>query len=300
METSRPATLAGTWYPGAAVELARLVDNYLDAGPPAGADTSTLPAGRPLMGLAPHAGYAYSGPVAGRLFGALRGHTVRRLMILAPNHRVPLDRPALSGAATYATPLGLVPVDTAAVGRLAAGGALVVDDHAHRQEHAVEIQLPLVQRCWPGRCPAIIPILVPHLDEDRRARAAAALAAERDTETFLLVSTDLTHYGAAYGYVPFTHDVPASLERLDSGALLRVLAGDGRALLEYGRHTGITMCGLEAAALALACGLPDGFESALLGYARSGDRNGDYTMSVSYAAALLCSGPQIPDAPEET
>jgi len=135
---------------------------------------------------------------------------------------------------------------------------------------------------------------VPHLDKGRRAAAAAALAAERSPETFLLVSTDLTHYGEPYGYVPFREDIPAALERLDSGALLRVLAGDGRALLDYGLRTGITMCGLEAAALALASGLPAGFESALLGYARSGDRDGDYTMSVSYAAALLSSGPPQP------
>jgi AmmeMemoRadiSam system protein B len=298
VHTSRPATLAGAWYPAEPAELARLVDSYLATGLQADAHAMALPAGRPLIGLAPHAGFLYSGPVAGRLFSALRGSPIRRLMILAPNHRTRLNRPALSGAGAFATPLGLVPVDTAAVARLAASGAFVVDDRAHRDEHAVEIQLPLVQRCWPERCPAIIPVLVPHLDEGSRAAAATALAAERDTGTFVLVSTDLTHYGAAYGYVPFTDDVPAALERLDSGALLRVLAGDGQALLEYGRRTGITMCGLEAAALALACGLPGGFESALLGYARSGDRDGDTTMSVSYAAALLCSGPQTPEATE--
>jgi len=294
VETSRRATLAGSWYPSAPAELARLVDSYLAPDDPAGAGAPVLPEGRPLIGLAPHAGYAYSGPVAGRLFSALKGRPIRRLIILAPNHRIRLDRPALSGATAFITPLGVVPVDTAAVARLAAGGAFVVDDRAHRDEHAVEIQLPLAQRCWPDHGPAIVPILVPHLDEDRRAAAAAALAAERNPETFLLVSTDLTHYGEPYGYVPFREDIPAALERLDSGALLRVLAGDGHALLDYGLRTGITMCGLEAAALALATGLPAGFESALLGYARSGDRDGDYTMSVSYAAALLSSGPPPP------
>ena len=300
MNAPRPATLAGAWYPAAPTALARLVDGYLFDGIPTGVAPVVPPEGRPLIGLAPHAGYAYSGPVAGRLFAALRGRTVRRLIILAPNHRVRLDRPALSGATSFATPLGLVPVDTGAVARLAAGGAFVVDDPAHRDEHAVEIQLPLAQRCWPDHCPSIVPVLVPHLDEGRRAAAAAALDAERDEETFVLVSTDLTHYGAPYGYVPFTDDVPAAIERLDSGALLRVLAGDGRALLEYGRSTGITMCGMEAAALALATGLPDGFESALLDYARSGDRDGDYTMSVSYAAALLSTGPQTATETEAT
>jgi len=296
VKASRPATLAGAWYPAAPAELATLVDSYLAAGGPAGAGQAAPPAGRPLVGLAPHAGYAYSGPVAGRLFAALRGTPVRRLVIMAPNHRVRLDRPALSGADSFATPLGVVPVDRAAVARLAAGGAFVIDDHAHRDEHAVEIQLPLAQRCWPDGCPSIIPVLVPHLDDARRSAAAAALAAERDDGTLLLVSTDFTHYGVPYGYVPFTDDIPAALERLDSGALLRVLAGNGKALLDYGHRTGITMCGMEAAALALAVGLPDGFESALLGYARSGDRDGDYTMSVSYAAALLSTGQPAPEA----
>lgn len=285
MSAVRPAVLAGAWYPADRTSLARLVDGFLT-----GAGPATLPVGRPLVTLAPHAGYAWSGAVAGKLFGLLRGSGVRRLVILAPNHRARLDRPTLSGATAFATPLGEVPVDAAAVARLAAGGAFAIDDRAHRDEHAIEIQLPLAQRCWPDGCPTIVPVLVPRLDERRRAAAAVALAAELDEGTLLLVSSDLTHYGADYGYLPFTADIPAAIERLDAGALLRVLAGDGPGLLEYGRATGITMCGLEAAALALACGVPAGHQAALLDYARSGDRDGDYTRSVSYAAAVVTDG----------
>lgn len=285
MSAVRPAVLAGAWYPADPAGLARLVDGFL-----AGADPAALPTGRPLVAMAPHAGYAWSGQVAGKLFGLLGGNDIRRLVILAPSHRARLDRPTLCGATAFATPLGDVPVDLAAVARLAAGGAFAVDDRAHRDEHAIEIQLPLAQRCWPDGCPAIIPALVPRLDERRRATAAAALAAELDEGTLLLISSDLTHYGADYGYVPFTADLPAAIERLDAGALLRVLAGDGPGLLDYGRATGITMCGLEAAALALACGLTPGHQAALIDYARSGDRDGDYTRSVSYGAAVLTDG----------
>lgn len=285
MAAVRPAILPGAWYPADPAALARVVDGFL-----AGADPAALPAGRPLVAVAPHAGYAWSGPVAGRVFGLLPGVAVRRLVILAPNHRVRLERPALSGAAAFATPLGPVAVDTAAVARLAAGGAFAVDDHAHRDEHAIEIQLPLAQRCWQAACPAIVPVLVPRLEPAARAAAAAALADIVDDGTLLLVSTDLTHYGATYDFVPFTTDIPAAIERLDTGALLRLLAGDGPGLVAYGRETGITMCGLEAAALALGCGVPRGHQAALLGYARSGDRDGAYAMSVSYAAAVLTAG----------
>ncbi len=298
MSLVRPAVLAGSWYPGDAVMLARAVDGYLAAARGA-ADLPPAPAGRPWLGLAPHAGYRYSGAVAGRLFASLPDSPPRSLFILAPSHRVRLDRPSLSGAAAFATPLGEVAVDVAAVARLAGTGAFAIDDRAHRDEHAVEIQLPFVQRRWPRAVPAIVPVLVPGLDAAARAAAAAALAGVRDDETLLLVSSDLTHYGDAYGYAPFPTGgaaadpataLAAAIERLDAGALLRLLAGDGPGLREYGRRTGITMCGLEAAALALEGGPPPGHQAALLGYARSGDRDGDYTMSVSYAAALLATG----------
>ena len=284
MATVRPPVLAGTWYPGRGAVLAAQVDSYLQPGP------EPAPAGRPLIALVPHAGYAYSGPTAGRLYARLRGRLPARVVILAPNHRTPLERAALSGAAAFATPLGEVPVDTEATSRLAADPAFSVDDRAHADEHAVEIQLPFLQRLRPDDPPAIVPLLVPRLPDALRRSAARALARIADDDTLLLVSTDFTHYGQAYGYVPFARDIPAALERLDNGALAKILAGDGDGLRAYGHETGITMCGLEAAALALDTGLPAGWEGALLGYDRSGDRDRDYSLSVSYAAVLLAAG----------
>ncbi len=132
---------------------------------------------------------------------------------------------------------------------------------------------------------------MPALDAGAGREISQALAAEMDTDSLLLVSTDFTHYGSSFGYLPFRQDLADSLEKLDAGAILKILAGDADGLRAYGRETGITMCGLEAAAVALDCGLPAGYEGALLDYSRSGDREGDYSQSVSYAAVLLCSGP---------
>lgn len=292
MAVVRPSVLAGSWYPGRTAELAAAVDRCLVPGavPP--------PAGRPLIALAPHAGYAWSGPTAGRLYARLRDRLPGRVVILAPNHRVPLQRIALSGATAFATPLGPVPVDTAAVAALAAGPAFSLDDRAHRDEHAIEIQLPFLQRLRPDDPPAIVPLLVPPLTAELRTSAAQALTRLIDDDTLLLVSTDFTHYGGDFGFEPFADRRPEALagaiERLDAGAVLRVLAGDAAALRAYGQDTGITMCGLEAAALALETGLPPGWEGALLDYARSGDRDRDYRRSVSYAAVLLADGAATP------
>jgi hypothetical protein len=240
--------------------------------------------------VVPHAGYVYSGPTAGRVLGLLGSEPPRRVVILAPNHRTAIERLALSGADAFATPLGPVPVDTAARDRLADLAPFAVDDRAHAHEHAVEIQLPFLQRLWPGGGFEILPLLVTRLAPDLRAVAAAALAELRTEATLLLVSSDFTHFGADYGFVPFTADVPASLEKLDTGAILRILGGDGPGLREYGDRTGITMCGLEAAALALETGLPTGYQAGLVDYTRSADRDGDFSRSVSYAGVLVCSG----------
>jgi len=285
----RPPVLAGSWYPGDPVVLAREVDRCLDL-----ADPALRPSGRPLIAVVPHAGYPYSAPTAGKAFGLVRDSRWNRVFLLAPNHRVAIDRIALSGAGAFATPLGTLPVDTAAVAALAACPAFAVDDRAHADEHAVEIQLPFLQRLRPETPPSLVPMLVPRLGEDRRREAAAALRAILGEDDLLLVSTDFTHYGASFGYVPFRRDVPEQIERLDAGAILKILGNEPTGLVEYGNSTGITMCGLEAAALALACGLPAGYEAALLDYARSADRDGDYSLSVSYAALLICSGTGSP------
>ena len=276
---TRTAVLAGTWYPDDPATLSAQVRAYTAADP------ATTPAGRPAVLLVPHAGYAYSGAVAGRGWGLLAGRSYDRVVILAPNHRRALDDIALPETSAYATPLGEVAVDREACERLAECPAFRGDTGAHDLEHAVEIQIPFLQTVL-SPAPPIVPLLVPPLDGPRRVAAAAALSPFADGRTLFVVSTDLTHYGATYGYLPFTEDVPENLRRLDMGALDAVLAWDAARLLAYGRETGITMCGLEAAALVLSVPWTTPPRTALIDYARSGDRDGDYALSVSYAALL--------------
>ncbi len=284
MPNVRPPVLAGSWYPAAPALLRARVQGYLAA-----ADAVDHPRGKPRLAVAPHAGYDYSGPTAGKLYGMLAGQVYAAVFILAPSHRARLRRAALSGAEAFATPLGDVPVARDIVAALAASPWFEIDDQAHAREHAIEIQLPLLQCALPAGIP-IVPILVPHLDHEARCQTAAALGRWRDGRHLFIVSSDFTHYGEDYGYVPFTQDVPQRLEQLDTGAILKILAHDGDGLVSYGTATGITMCGLDAAAVALTGAAPAGYEAALLGYARSADQEGDYARSVSYAALVLCAG----------
>jgi MEMO1 family protein len=278
MGNVRPPMLAGSWYPAQPERLRARVEAFLAAAEPA-----RRPQGTPLVAVAPHAGYEYSGPTAGKLYGLLRPFRYEAVFILAPSHRTRLARAALSSLDAFATPLGEVPVARAIVDQLAASPCFEVNDRAHADEHAVEIQLPLLQCALPAGTP-IVPILIPRLDDDERRRTAAALANWHDDRHLFVVSSDFTHYGNRYGYVPFTDDVPARLEQLDAGAFLKILAHDADGLAHYGDTTGITMCGLDAAAVAITGPRPPDYEAALVDYTRSGDA----AMSVSYGALLLC------------
>lgn len=285
----RPTVLSGSWYPADPVELAKQVDDFL-----AEADPANLTRGRALLAVSPHAGYAYSGSTAGKLFGLLKDQRPETVILLAPNHRQAIDRIALSTADAFGTPLGQVDLNSSAGAQLAAHPLFSFNDRAHAQEHAVEILLPFLQRTWPEpNTPHMVPMLVPHMDHDQVQLASSALSdlvKSLTGHTLILVSSDFTHFGSAFGYQPFVTNIPQSLETLDSGAILRILAGDPERLLEYGAESGITMCGLPAAAVALGCGLPEGYEAGLLGYSRSGDRDNDYSHSVSYASILITSG----------
>jgi AmmeMemoRadiSam system protein B len=162
-----------------------------------------------------------------------------------------------------------------------------VSDAAHGPEHAVEIQLPFLQRVLEP-LPPVVPVLVPALLPDQVAAAAGALGDWTDGETLWIVSSDMTHFGPAYGYVPFTDRIPERIAALDRGALDLIAAWDAAGLADYGRRTGITMCGLTAMVLAMSLPWPRRPRVVELGYARSGDRDGDYSLSVSYAAAAAC------------
>ncbi len=143
----RPA-VAGTFYPGDPRRLAADVCRYLDEAevPAAG-----LPA--PKAVIAPHAGYPYSGPIAGTAFRALApaAATLRRIVLLGPSHRVPLRGLATPGADAFETPLGEVAVDPELVAAAEALPEVAPNPRAHAPEHSLEVELPFLQELLGGR-----------------------------------------------------------------------------------------------------------------------------------------------------
>lgn len=285
----RSPTLAGTWYPGDERTLKQQVSQFLEGGSPLAA--------RPLAIIAPHAGYVFSGRCAGMAYAAARGHTYKRVVILAPSHYTGFPGMALPKATAFATPLGEAPVDTEAVARLAKSPPFSIFPAAHAREHAVEIQVPFVQVACRGA--AIVPVVVGSVSESDISRAAAALAGLLDEETLLVASSDFTHHGPRYGFV-LEGKPEEAVPELDRGAIDLILKRDWRGLLSYVEETGATICGAYPIATVLAA-LPEGTEGRLLEYCTSADVTGDWDNTVSYAAiAFTAAGPQVGSRAEQT
>lgn len=205
----RPAAVAGRFYPSDRDELERAVRVYLEA-----TDVPSGPVTRALV--APHAGYRYSGPVAGYAYAHLEGDgaAIRRVVLIGPSHHASFDGIALPEAEAFSTPLGDHDVDREAADALASVPGVVRADGPHRHEHCLEVQLPFL-RVVLGAVP-IVPLVTGAV-----APSTVADALERlwTGDTLLVVSSDLSHY---LGYEEASRvdaETADAVERLDDVAL---------------------------------------------------------------------------------
>jgi len=182
--TVRQAAVAGSFYPLEAKDLKAAVDALL-----AQAKEIDQPG---LAGvIAPHAGYIYSGPVAGSAFAPVVSSDTafERVLAIGPAHYVAVSGVAAPSSASFATPLGEVEVDRHAVAALVEAGLVSFDDRAHAPEHSLEVELPFLQAVL-GRF-MLIPLLV---GDAAPEQVAAIIDRVLDGRTLLVVSTDLSHY----------------------------------------------------------------------------------------------------------
>jgi len=185
MSTVRAPAVAGMFYPDDPEELRATVRQYLQAahpeeGPP------------PKAVIAPHAGYIYSGPIAASAYARVaRGRgRIHRVVLLGPAHRVGFRGLAASHADAFATPLGLVPVDTATVQRLTALPQVRYLDEAHALEHSLEVHLPFLQEVLDDF--TMVPLVVGEASPKEVDEVLEALW--DGPETLIVISSDLSHY----------------------------------------------------------------------------------------------------------
>jgi hypothetical protein len=272
----RHPAVAGRFYPDDPDDLRSEVRNYLSQS------NGSLAPLRALGCIAPHAGYIYSGHVAGAVFSRLE--IPRRCIVLCPNHTGMGRALAIMSEGAWQTPLGEVPVDRALATTLKERfPALEEDSAAHRAEHAAEVQLPFLLLRQPRL--QFVPIALGTRQFEVLEQLGMALAdvitAQRDStpnDSILIVaSSDMNHYES---------DVVTRIK--DQRAIERILTLDPRGLFEVVTQQNISMCGLGPAIAMLTAGRHLGAKSAeLVKYATSGDISGDRETVVGYAGIVV-------------
>ncbi|NOT04909.1 MAG: AmmeMemoRadiSam system protein B [Anaerolineales bacterium] len=267
----RPSPIAGTWYEANPKALAATVDSYLN--------NAQLPElnGRVIAIIAPHAGHTYSGHVAGYAFAALRGLQPELVVILAPYHNYSPHHLLVAAHEAYATPLGELEIDQAALAELQADLELPITAIANDREHSLEIELPFLQRALKNEF-KLLPIMVRAQSSRIAKRLGDALANVLKNKNALIVaSTDLSHF----------HDSKTA-NILDREMLKRFESFDPDSVFDAEHTEKGFACGHAAVASMLWTAKSLGAEKVqTLKYATSGDITGDHTSVVGYGAAVV-------------
>ena len=266
----RKAVVAGQFYPGAknslSEEIGSLVDKKLTREDAIGA-------------VAPHAGYIYSGRVAGSVFSSIKPRN--KYIIMGPNH-TGLGKPfGVAGDNSWETPLGEVKIDDELRAAIMRNSKYIKeDDLSHSQEHSVEVQLPFLQ--YMQKDFTFVPIVISYSELDTyraigKEISSAIKELKIEKSVTIIASSDMTHY-----------ESQEEAKRKDSAAINAILKLDEAQLIERVSELDITMCGYAPAAIMIAAAKELGAKKArLVNYQTSGDATGDYSSVVGYAGIII-------------
>lgn len=267
----RQPAVAGRFYPAEPEMLKRALDRYLRSAAPTAEVTDVKAC------VVPHAGYIYSGHVAGVVYSKLPARST--FVILGPNH-FGLGAPlAIMSRGYWQTPLGLAPLDEALARAIQQNcDGLVENAEAHAEEHSLEVQIPFLQRRMKSF--TFVPIAIGSVEYERfeaLGKAVGRTLLERQQSALIVASSDMNHYE------------PDAVTRVkDHKAIERILAMDPAGLYDVLRREKITMCGYGPVIAMLAAVKETGArEARLQKYATSADAGGNRQAVVGYAGITI-------------
>ncbi|MBK9203896.1 MAG: AmmeMemoRadiSam system protein B [Candidatus Obscuribacter sp.] len=281
----RYPSFAGSWYPGNRQYLEHLISTCYVQANASGTNSSHCNKLSPeqshdegqkrsLVALvAPHAAFRYSGQAQAYCYQLLKQQNPKRIFILAAGHsRVMSSGAILPAARSFNTPLGNVELDRDCINRLMQLPFFSVNATTHKLEHSVELQLPYIAYSLPQT--KIVPLIIGKIDSPEMLPSlASSIKSVIEPGDIILVSTDFTHFGRYYNYVPFDQDISANILKLDREAYSYLKARDLNGFIQFKKRTGDTICGYTACLLLLAL-LPEDSQARVLDYYTSNDMMG--------------------------
>lgn len=277
----RRSVVAGRFYPGAETALRDMLDSFfnsLGGLPQPGALAS-------LGGLSPHAGYEFSGQIAAHTFAEFQKQLPETFVVLGPNHTGLGSPVAVMTSGTWETPLGNLEIDDVLAKEIFDRCSILDDDAAaHAREHSIEVQLPFVQYIGGKK---FVPISLSMQDSETASEVGTAIAeASAEKTVGIVASSDLTHFGAGYGFLPTKEDPLTWMEEVDTGILSGIEMMSTEKVYEVSSKT--TACGYGCISAMITACKKLGLESAeILEYRTSYDVSRDKSFIVGYGAAVV-------------
>jgi MEMO1 family protein len=264
----RPPAVSGRFYPSDEKKLALEIEKYTSS-----ANKKSFARGC----VVPHAGYLYSGHVAGAVYSAIE--IPARCILLGPRHFPGGEAMAIISEGSWRTPFGDAQIDSELAAELKRACPLLREDRvAHEREHSLEVQIPFLQQLAANL--RFVPVVLAtqrYQDLETLGHAVARVIAAHTEPVVLIASTDMNHY-----------ESDAITRTKDRKAIDRILALDPRGLYDVVRSEGITMCGYAATTAMLIAMRDLGAKDAeLIRYATSGDITGDWDQVVGYAGVII-------------
>jgi AmmeMemoRadiSam system protein B/AmmeMemoRadiSam system protein A len=249
--------------------------------------------------ILPHAGYPYSGQTAVRAIKTT-DKKYSRIVVIGPSHRTYMEEMLSVPSVThYETLLGETPLDVDFIEKLLKYPMFHSVPYAHKEEHSVQIELPLLQ--YKQKDFKFVPIVAGGCSQSTINRVGSILKNLIDDDTLVIASSDFVHYGRRFGYMPFTKNVPEKIKEVDMGAYKYIANLDSGGFVKYKQKTRATICGSVPVAILLSM-LEKPTKASLIEYKTSGELTGNYRHSVSYLSVVFSgSWPSRPArAPEST
>ncbi len=265
----RQPAVAGSFYPDNKQQLSAEIEDYLSQTP--------LSRHVPKVLIVPHAGYYYSGRVAGQGYCHLKNiagniaKKINRVILLGPSHKVALHGCAVPSCDEFSTSLGSITIDKKACQNLTTKNLAQYNDLSHQWEHSLEVQLPFLQKCLAAF--TLIPVVVGDCQPSKVKQLLNALLNEKDqkniSSTLIVISTDLSHY----------HQYDRA-QMIDGNTIDRILALQSNIEAECA-------CGCHALNGLLSLAAEKSWQVRLISKTNSGDVSGDKSRVVGYASFIL-------------
>lgn len=297
----RKAIVAGQFYLSDKSALNRQVEACFSSKLGPGSIPRAFPQHKRKIALiVPHAGYQFSGACAAHCYKSLvevnKTDLPETIILLGPNH-TGYGKTAFSlSLENFETPLGLVK-NNAELGEAlieeASNLGLQQDEQAHKFEHSLEVQLPFLQFCYSlmKKNFQIVPIVISSANYEICKKLAEKIAkvlteVKKQDKVCVIASSDFTHYGLNYGFLPFSKNIKQNLYALDKGIIEKILKLDSKGF--YDKAVTTTICGTFPIIITIELSKELGAKKAeLLKYYTSGDVVNDYSNAVGYASIAI-------------